>query len=424
MRTRLMAALVPVMLVAASGCNVPWRDEDPEPPPPAEPAPPAEAPSGGNADEGRKDDAGEGPSGTSLRYESRPWSLDDDAPVEDRPRAVGPPAFGSEAQPSLAPLVEHLTPTVVGVTTYMTGRRPGRMPGLPPGIPPPPDTGREQMGIGSGVIIDPAGLVLTNHHVIARAERVEVRLADDREFTAEVVGTDPETDIAVLRLQGVEEPLPAAPLGRSDALRVGDYVIAIGNPFGLALTVTAGIISATARVIGAGPFDDFLQTDAAINPGNSGGPLFDLEGRVVGINTAIVAPGEGIGFAVPIDLVRALLPQLVDEGRVVRGYLGVVIQNLTPQIAGDLDLPVERGAMVVRVERGGPADRAGLRDGDVIVAAGEDPVDSAAGLSRHVAALPPGETVRLTVLRDGRRQRVEVTLGERPARPDLPGLPR
>ncbi len=361
----------------------------------------------------RDDDtaADEGPS--RPRY----WDLEDEEPVLDRPRAVGPPVGNEGLLPSLAPLVERLTPTVVGVTTR-TRRAPPGSP-LPPGIPSPPvpRREREEVGIGSGVIIDPEGLVLTNHHVIAGADRVEVRLADERRFDAEVVGADPETDIALLRLRDSEGNLPAATLGRSDYLRVGDYVIAIGNPFGLSLTVTAGIVSAMARVIGTSPFDDFLQTDAAINPGNSGGPLFDLEGRVVGINTAIVAPGEGIGFAVPIDLVRALLPQLVARGRVIRGYLGVVIRDLGPQAAEEAF--VDQGAIIVTIERGGPADRAGLGGGDVIVAVDGEPVEGAASLSRLVARLSPGQRATLTIVRDGEERDVTVRAGERPPRREI-----
>jgi serine protease Do len=204
---------------------------------------------------------------------------------------------------------------------------------------------------------------------------------------------------------------------------VGDYVVAIGNPFGLDFTVTSGIISAKARILGAGPFDDFLQTDAAINPGNSGGPLFDLAGNVVGINTAIAASGQGIGFAVPIDLVKALLPQLTEKGRVVRGFLGLGIQDLTPELARALGLETQQGALVASVEEGGPAARAGVRLGDVVVSFEGQPVQSAAQLSRGVAMMQPGRRATLEVLRDGRRQQVTVELGKRPAR-QLPGQPQ
>lgn len=349
------------------------------------------------------------------------------ADFEARVRTVAsvPPTAGAplpaRGYPSLAPLVETVRPTVVGVTSRAAP---------PPGEVPPGTLEdfwgrffreygrRERIGVGSGVIIDPEGLVLTNHHVVAEARAITVRTADEREFSAEVIGRDPEIDIALLRLEGVREPLAAARLGSSDALRVGDFVVAIGNPFGLELTVTSGLVSAKARVIGTGPFDEFLQTDAAINPGNSGGPLFALDGSVVGINIAIVAGGQGIGFAVPIDLVRSVLPQLVEEGRVVRGYLGIVIRDLTPELARAMDAPVEDGAVLVAVERGGPAAEAGLRPGDVVVAVDGERVESAAELSRAVARLRPGRRLTLQVFRDGEAREVEVVLGERPPRED------
>jgi serine protease Do len=344
------------------------------------------------------------------------------------PPPAPPPSSGEgslvPALPSLAPLVEAVRPTVVGVTTRVEPSGRGAAadefwrrffegePGDPHGFGPGP--GRR--GVGSGVIIESRGIVLTNNHVVEGATGVRIRTADETEYDAEVIGADPDTDIAVLRLRDVRGPLPAAALGSSDSLRVGDPVVAIGNPFGLDLTVTQGIISAKARVIGAGPYDDFLQTDAAINPGNSGGPLFDLGGRVVGINTAIVATGQGIGFAVPIDLVKSLLPQLTEKGRVVRGFLGVGIQELTPELQKALGLKASQGALVASVDPEGPAAGAGLRPGDVIVGLDGKPVEGPGQLSRDVALLPPGRAVRLRVLRDGREREVEVTLGERPSR--------
>ena len=341
-----------------------------------------------------------------------------------QPAPPTPPVAASNGIPTLAPLVERVQPTVVGVTTRIAASARGD---VPPeleefwrrffGDDAPPFRGGPrgpQQGIGSGVIIDARGLVLTNNHVIEGADEVLVHTANDKEYVAEVLGRDPETDIALLQLKDVKEDLPVATLGASDPLRVGDFVVAIGNPFGLELTVTSGIISAKARVIGAGPYDDFLQTDAAINPGNSGGPLFDLHGNVVGINTAIVATGAGIGFAVPIDLIKALLPQLRKEGRVIRGYLGVGIQDLTPELAQALAIDVQKGALVSSVEPKAPA--AGqLEVGDVVVAVEGQPVEGAAQLSRRVAQLAPGKKARLTILRDGKRREVEVKLGERPS---------
>jgi len=337
-----------------------------------------------------------------------------------------PPAGRTDGTPTLAPLVERVRPTVVGVTSRIVASETTDQAEVPPelrdfwkrffgGEPPPFHGGPEgpATGIGSGVIIDAKGVVLTNNHVVEGATEVTVRTADEKEHKARVVGTDPDTDIAVLQFDDVPPNLEVATLGSSDAVRVGDFVVAIGNPFGLELTVTSGIISAKARVIGAGPYDDFLQTDAAINPGNSGGPLFDLNGNVVGINTAIVASGSGIGFAVPIDLVKALLPQLRQTGRVVRGYLGVGIQDLTPELADALGVQLRKGAVVASVQPDAPARN--LKPGDVVTAVEGQAVDGAAQLSRRVAQMKPGQQVNLTVLRDGKQQNVRVKLGERPS---------
>lgn len=323
--------------------------------------------------------------------------------------------------PSLAPLIDSVRPSVVGVTVTAKASEGGDVPpemeefwhrffgrDAPPfGGSPGPRT-----GVGSGVIIDPSGIILTNNHVVEGADQVRIKTADETEYDAEVLGSDPDTDVAVLRIKNPKGKLTAATLGTSDALRVGDFVVAIGNPFGLELTVTSGIISAKARVIGAGPYDDFLQTDAAINPGNSGGPLFDLGGKVVGINTAIVATGSGIGFAVPIDLVKALLPQLQEKGRVVRGFLGVGVQDLTPELAKAMNLPTSKGALVAQVQRDAPARK--LEPGDVVTGLDGQAVTNASELTRRVAQLPPGRTVKLQVLRRGKQQTVEVKLGERP----------
>ncbi len=344
-----------------------------------------------------------------------------------------PPTAQTNGVPTLAPLVERVRPTVVGVTSRVRPRERGAAQGETPpeleefwrrffGGEPPPFHGGPQgpsTGVGSGVIIDQRGIILTNNHVVEGADEVTVRTADEQEHSAKVLGTDPETDIAVLQIENPKTSFTAASLGSSDAVRVGDFVVAIGNPFGLELTVTSGIISAKARVIGAGPYDDFLQTDAAINPGNSGGPLFDLQGNVVGINTAIVATGAGIGFAVPIDLVKALLPQLRESGRVVRGYLGVSIQDLTPEIASALGMPARKGALVAEVQPNAPARD--LKAGDVVIAVEGQPVDGAAQLTRRVAQLTPGKQVNLTVVRDGKQQQVKVKLGERPGARELEG---
>ncbi len=343
-----------------------------------------------------------------------------DPPVQS---AGAGPTNGNQGQrPSLAPLVDQVRPTVVGVTTRTEVAMPDDLQRLWRqffgGTPAPGP--QEETGIGSGVIIDPKGLVLTNNHVVADAKEVRVKTADGVEHRAAVKGTDPPTDLAVIQLLDVKERLPAARLGNSDALRVGDYVIAIGNPFGLDLTVTSGIISAKARTIGVGPYDEFLQTDAAINPGNSGGPLFDLKGEVVGINTAITSSGQGIGFAVPIELVEALLPQLESKGRVTRGYLGLSLQDLTPELARALGASAGQGAVVASVEPRGPAARAGLKSGDVVLAVDGAAVTSAAQLARLVALLPPGRKVEIKYHRDRATQVASATLTERPPQKETP----
>jgi len=267
----------------------------------------------------------------------------------------------------------------------------------------------KEKALGSGFLIDGQGHVVTNAHVVEGADTVRVKLADEREFDAKVKGRDERLDIAVLELQGAKD-LPPASLGSSEDLRVGEYVVAIGNPFGLGDTVTMGIVSAKSRTIGAGPYDDFIQTDASINPGNSGGPLFNLKGQVVGINTAINPQGRGIGFAIPVDALKDVLPQLLTSGHVARGHLGALIQPVDPPLAKALGLEHPMGALVGEVEKGSPADKAGLRSGDVIL--GVDNVDVAHGtdLPRMIARRGPGAKVSLKVLRDGRQSTVDVTL--------------
>jgi serine protease Do len=268
----------------------------------------------------------------------------------------------------------------------------------------------KQQALGSGFLIDDQGHVVTNAHVIDDADVVKVKLADDREFRAKVVGKDDRLDVAVLKLDAPPHDLPVAALGASEALRVGEYVVAIGNPFGLGNTVTMGIVSAKGRTIGAGPYDDFIQTDASINPGNSGGPLFNLRGQVVGINTAINPQGKGIGFAIPIDAVRDVLPQLLSTGKVARGRLGVLIQGMDEDLAKALGLDSPHGALVESVEPGSPAEKAGLKSGDVIVAIDGQDIARSEDLPRRVARHAPGVTVKLGVLHDKQKRDVDVTL--------------
>ena len=272
----------------------------------------------------------------------------------------------------------------------------------------------EPRASGSGVIVDPNGYILTNNHVIENAEEVTVRLSDARKFTAKVVGRDPKTDLAVLKVEAPER-LPVAELGDSDRLKVGQWAIAIGNPFGLDRTVTVGIISATARTrVGVATYESFIQTDASINPGNSGGPLLNLDGKVIGINTAIVATGQGIGFSIPINMAKDVMRQLITRGRVVRGWLGIVIQDLTDELSASFGVKEGDGVLVADVMKGSPAEKAGLRQGDVITQVAGERIREVPELQKRVAALAPGDSIRLTVVRERGPIGVTVTIGEMP----------
>jgi serine protease Do len=294
-------------------------------------------------------------------------------------------------------------------------------------IPQGPRGPREhrQQGAGSGFIISKDGYIVTNNHVVEDATEVTVTLADKQEYPAKVIGRDPKTDIALIKITPTA-PLTVASLGDSEKLRVGEWVVAVGNPFGLSNTVTAGIVSAKNRVIGAGPYDDFIQTDAPINPGNSGGPLFNLQGEVVGINTAIIPNGQGIGFAVAVNQAKALLPQLETKGEVTRGYLGVSLQALTPELAKSLTLKDTKGALVADVTPGSPAAAAGLQRGDVIVGFDGKAIAEVSNLPALVAATPIDTTVPVTVLRNGAEQILPVKVGRMPgerAVAEQPGQP-
>ena len=335
---------------------------------------------------------------------------------------LGAWAETKETLPSLAPLVESVKAAVVNVDVQKRasdeqqalmerffrghhGQEGGRR---------GQEGGPMSAGMGSGLIIDPKGLVLTNNHVVEDAVTIRVRLDDGRAFDGEIVGRDPLTDVALVRLKGKFDALPAVKLGDSGALKVGDWVVAIGNPFGLAQSVSAGIISALDRKIGASQYDQFLQTDAAINPGNSGGPLFSMKGDVIGINTAIIGAATGIGFAVPSNLVKALLPQLEKQGYVTRGWLGVGIQDLTPPMAKALAVPTPDGALISSVNENAPAQKAGVKEDDVIVAVDGEKVSSSAGLTRLVALKRPDTVATLAVIRNGKPLELKVTLGTRP----------
>jgi serine protease Do len=273
---------------------------------------------------------------------------------------------------------------------------------------------QRQRSLGSGFIIDGDGSILTNNHVVENASKIVVKLSDDQEYEAKVIGRDAKTDIAVIKINA-KTSLSAANFGDSDGLEVGEWVVAIGNPFGLDSTVTSGIVSAKGRHIGQGPYDNFIQTDASINPGNSGGPLINLRGEVVGINTAIFSRtggNIGIGFAIPINLVKELLPQLRGKGKVVRGYLGVLIQKVTPEIAESLGMERGYGALVANVSKAGPADKAGVKVGDVIVEFDGKEIKDSGDLPIIVARTPVERKVRMKVLRDKKDAYLNVVVGE------------
>ncbi len=277
---------------------------------------------------------------------------------------------------------------------------------------------RRTMGQGSGFIIDPGGLIVTNNHVIGDADRVSVELPDGRQMEAEVVGTDPQTDIALLKVDA-GQPLPVVRWGSSDTLQVGEPVLAMGNPFGLGGSATSGIVSARGRQIGAGPYDDFIQTDASFNPGNSGGPLFNIAGDVVGVNTAIFSPSGGnigIGFAVPSRIAQRVVEELRRTGRVERGWLGVSLQALDRELAEALGTTEQRGALVSGIEPDSPAARGGLRPGDVVTAIEDTPIRGPRDLAAAVGDRKPGTTITMTIQRDGKEARERIALGTPPDR--------
>lgn len=276
-----------------------------------------------------------------------------------------------------------------------------------------PNQPRKQSSLGSGFIISPDGYVVTNNHVIQNADKVTVRLqGEKKEYEADVVGGDPETDLALLKIEA-DRKLPVLAFGDSDTAQVGDWVLAIGNPFGLGHTVTQGIISAKGRILGAGPFDDFLQTDASINPGNSGGPLVDLNGRVIGINTAIIPSGEGLGFAIPANMASDIIAQLKSGKSIKRGWLGVSIRGLSETDAKALGLEKPMGALVAQVFPEDPAGKAGVKQGDVIVGVNGQPVEDNNDLLRKIAGLKPGEKAHLKLWRNGETIKRTVVLGDR-----------
>ncbi|HEV8026157.1 MAG TPA: DegQ family serine endoprotease [Stellaceae bacterium] len=345
-------------------------------------------------------------------------------------------AIAKPAPDSFADLAAKLLPAVVNVSTTQTiksdkvGHVGPEVPQFPPGSPfeeffkdffdrnqphgKPDAVPRRATSLGSGFIIDPSGLVVTNNHVIADADEITVTLQDDTSFKAEVVGRDTKVDIALLRVKS-SKPLPSVKFGDSDGTRVGDWVLAIGNPFGLGGSVTAGILSARAREINAGPYDDFLQTDAAINRGNSGGPMFNMAGDVIGINTAIYSPSGGsigIGFAIPANLAKPVVDQLREFGRARRGWLGVNIQSVTDEIAESLGLDKPKGALIASVRDGGPAQVAGIQAGDVVLTFDGKDVNDMRHLPRIVAETPIDKTVKVKVWRKRKEHVFDVKVGE------------
>jgi serine protease Do/serine protease DegQ len=351
------------------------------------------------------------------------------APVPSSPQAASGLALAEALQLGFVDVAQHVRPAVVHLGTIQRAKS-RRGPNLPQGNDDPffrdffnqffgsegPDNRSEfrRPGLGSGVIIDKRGLVLTNFHVVKGADEILIRLADKREYRGQILGTDPKTDLAVVKFQPDHE-LTVATLGNSDALRVGEWAIAIGNPFGLDQTVTVGVISATGRSdVGIATYENFIQTDASINPGNSGGPLVNLRGQVIGVNTAIVAAGQGIGFAIPINMVKRVVDQLVDKGKVVRGWLGVALQPLSPDLAQSLGLGGTNGAVVGSTITGSPAAQAGLQQGDVIVAYDSTPVDDYRHVQRLVAETRVGKSVTLQIVRKKQKMDVAVTIAEVP----------
>lgn len=271
----------------------------------------------------------------------------------------------------------------------------------------------KQRSLGSGFIIDKKGYIVTNNHVIENADEIKVVLSDDKEFDAKIIGRDPYTDLALIKIKS-KTNLPAVKIGDSEKLEVGEWVVAIGSPFGLERTVTAGIVSAKGRVIGSGPYDNFIQTDASINPGNSGGPLINMKGEVIGINTMIIAGGQGIGFAIPVNLAKGIIEQLKSSGEVTRGWLGVTIQDLKGDLAEYYGLKGGEGALVVDVIQGDPADEAGIKPKDVITEVNGNKIKSSRDLTTVIAGIGVGEKAKVMVLRNGREKTFTVEIGKRP----------
>jgi serine protease Do len=344
------------------------------------------------------------------------------------PMALAPAAFARPAPDSFADLANQLLPVVVNISTTQTVTASAGAPQLPADLP--PDSPLRQLfkdymdknknaprhitSLGSGFIVDPSGIIVTNNHVVEDADEITVTLNDGTSLPAKLLGRDDKTDLALLKVVP-KKPLPSSHFGNSDKARVGDWVMAIGNPFGLGSTVTAGIVSARNRDIAAGPYDDFIQTDAPINRGNSGGPLFDMDGNVIGVNSAIFSPtggSVGIGFAIPSNMAREVIGQLEKYGSTRRGWLGVRVQTLTGDLAEGMGIPGANGALVADVTDGGPADKAGIKNGDVITAFDGKPVPDSRALPREVADTAAGKPVNIDVLRGGKKMTLHAVVAK------------
>ena len=358
-----------------------------------------------------------------LRWQPQQQSLT----IQQAPRsAAGAPVTGE----SFAPAAQKVIPTVVNVFTQQKIRTPAN-----PALQDPifryffgdrlDARPREVSNLGSGVIVSPNGYILTNHHVVEAADEIEVALADGRTLPARVVGADPETDLAVLKIDA--DNLPAITLAQADSLQVGDWVLAIGNPFGVGQTVTAGIVSALGRThLGINTFENFIQTDAAINPGNSGGALVDATGNLVGVNSAIYSRtggSQGIGFAIPVSIARQVMEQIIKTGSVTRGWVGIEVQDLTPELAESFSLKSAEGALIAGVLKGGPADAGGIRPGDILLAVNGNKVSDSASLLNLIAALKPGDVTRLTVTRKQQPLELKIQVGRRPMQRSLEAAP-
>ena len=329
---------------------------------------------------------------------------------------------------SFAPVVKKAAPSVVNISTTKTVTRQidpffddffgGFFGGNPYG-----NGGGQKFkssALGSGFIIDMNGYIVTNNHVIEGAEEIIVKLQDEREFKATIVGTDPLTDLALLKIDTLGASITPILLGDSDKAEIGDWVVAIGNPLGLGGTVTAGILSAKGRVLGDGPYDNFIQTDVSINPGNSGGPLINMDGEVIGINTAIIQSAQGLGFAVPVNMLKNIIPKL-KQGKVTRGWIGVTLQPLDEKLAKSFGLNDTKGVLIADVSKGEPGDKAGLKAGDIVIAVDGKKATDSRTLVGIIGSKSPNDKVVLTVIRDGKQQNITVTLGERPVEGQVAG---